>query len=397
MIGEIRKIAVVLLMFLTLGQIAFGQEGIVVGAERGAEYLPLLEGKKIGVVTNHTGRVGDMHLIDYLLAEGVDVVRVFAPEHGFRGSADAGEKVQNEVDPKTGLDVISLYGKRKKPAVQHIKDLDAVVFDIQDVGVRFYTYISTMHYAMEACAEQGKLFVVLDRPNPNGYYVSGPLLEPQFQSFVGIHPLPIVHGLTVGELAQMINGEGWLKGGMKVDLTVITCAGYHHSMHYALPIPPSPNLPNARSVQLYPSLGLFEGTEISVGRGTDFPFQVIGAPELAVGEFTFTPEPNEGAAYPPYKGKTCRGFDLRAAPRSVHTEKEPRLSLHWLKVCYENFEAERPFFKSNGFFDLLAGTDTLRKQIESGDDLSGIYKSWEAELIEYKKTRKRYLLYPDFE
>ena len=282
-----------------------------VGAEDVPSYLPLIQAKKVAIVANATSVVKGTHLVDTLLTLGVEVKRVFAPEHGFRGKADAGEHVNDEVDAATGLPIISLYGKNKKPSKEQLTEIQAVVFDIQDVGVRFYTYLSTLHYVMEACAENDIPLIVLDRPNPNGFYIDGPMMESGFESFVGLHPVPLVYGMTIGEYAQMINGEGWLANGASCDLTVVKCQAYDHEILYELPIPPSPNLPNMSSVYLYPSLALFEGTVVSVGRGTDFPFQVVGHPDFEPGPFRFTPAPNEGAKYPKLEGVKCKGLDLR--------------------------------------------------------------------------------------
>tara|TARA_Y100000782_G_scaffold111002_1_gene138265 strand:- start:1476 stop:2678 length:1203 start_codon:yes stop_codon:yes gene_type:complete len=397
--SEVSKIAITLfrtflfcLLFLNAAQ---AQE-IKVGAERFDQYIGLLRNKHIAVVANQTSVVGKSHLVDTLLSMNIDIVKVFAPEHGFRGKADAGEHFKDQKDAKTGLPILSLYGSKKKPTSSELANVDVVLFDIQDVGVRYYTYISTMHYMLEACAENDIDFIVLDRPNPHGFYVDGPVLDLKYQSFVGMHQIPLVHGLTVGELANMIVGEGWLKNEVTCNLTVITCEHYTHSMHYNIPIAPSPNLPNQRAVYLYPSLGLFEGTEISVGRGTDFPFQVIGNPDLKVGDYTFTPQPNEGASYPPFKGIKCNGLDLREKPVGV-PEDTHSIYLNWLKVTYDNYEGDTPFFKKNNFFNLLAGTDQLRKQIEEGATIQAIRESWKPQLEAYKKMRKRYLLYPDFE
>ncbi|MEM9824359.1 MAG: DUF1343 domain-containing protein, partial [Bacteroidota bacterium] len=286
---------------------------ILTGAEQIDRYLPKLSGKKIAMVVNQTSRVGDQHLVDALVQKGVQIKGIFAPEHGFRGKADAGEKVQDGKDAKTGVPLISLYGKKKKPGKEDLQGIDLVLFDIQDVGARFYTYISTMHYVMEACAENQLPLLILDRPNPNGHYVDGPILAGTHQSFVGMHPVPIVHGMTVGEYAQMINGEGWLAGGIQCTLEVIPCKYYDHQRFYALPLKPSPNLPNMTAIYLYPSLCLFEGTQLSVGRGTNRQFQIYGHPDLSVGSFEFRPASMEGAKYPKHEGKLCRGVDLSQA------------------------------------------------------------------------------------
>lgn len=369
----------------------FDNQLIQVGAERMGQYLPLLERKRVAVVTNQTGMVGSVHLVDTLLAREVNIRKVFAPEHGFRGIADAGAHVSDGRDERTGLRLISLYGKQKKPSAEMLADVDVILFDIQDVGVRFYTYISTMHYCMEAAAESGKQMIILDRPNPNGFYVDGPVLELENSSFVGLHPIPLVHGLTVGELAKMINGEGWLKGGLSCDLTIIPCGSYRHDMYYELPVKPSPNLPNMTAVYLYPSLGLFEGTEMSVGRGTDFPFQCVGHPELSIGSFTFTPRSTAGASNPPYMDKECRGFDLRRFG-SFYFRDTRSLHLEWLLGTYENLK-EDSFF--NSFFKNLAGTGKLRQQIEQGMNAEQIKSSWKSDLLEYGTLRHKYLIYTD--
>lgn len=364
---------------------------IHVGAERTALYLPLLANKRVAVVTNQTGRVGQLHLVDSLLALRIQVVKVFAPEHGFRGEADAGEHVKNATDERTGLALISLYGGNKKPTAEQLSNVDVLLFDIQDVGVRFYTYISTLHYVMEAAAEQGKSVVVLDRPNPNGSYVDGPVLDPKYTSFVGMHPVPLVHGMTVGEYARMINGEGWLKGGSACSLTVIPCAGYDHAMSYDLPVRPSPNLPNTSAVRLYPSLGLFEGTMVSVGRGTDRPFQCIGFPGCALGRFSFTPKPMPGAKEPPYSNQLCQGLDLQEYGL-VQSRLDKRISLQWLIGMYGAAPDKSKFF--NPFFEKLAGTDALRKQVMAGLDEETIRATWAADLERFAEIRSKYLLYP---
>ncbi len=365
---------------------------IHVGAERTDQYIPLLRGKRIAVVTNQTGMIGPVHLVDSLVSIGMNVVKVFAPEHGFRGEADAGEHVADEQDKRTGLPVISLYGKNKKPSAVQLKDVDVVVFDIQDVGVRFFTYISTVHYVMEAVAEQHKKMIVLDRPNPNGFYVDGPLLDTAFESFVGMDPVPLVYGMTVGEYARMVNGEGWLKGGVKCDLTVIPCTGYDHTMYYELPIKPSPNLPNMAAVYLYPALGLFEGTIVSVGRGTDLPFQCIGYPGCTLGDYAFTPRSVPGAKNPPYLGKPCTGMDLSSFGE-FYSRMQPRLNLEWLIGMYNASSDKGKFF--NSFFDKLAGGSDLRKAIVAGRSEDEIRAGWQKDLDAFRVMRKPYLLYAE--
>lgn len=369
---------------------------IIVGAERTDEYLPLLSEQAVAIVGNQTTMVGDEHLVDHLLAQGVNVVKVFAPEHGFRGTADAGEHVQDSKDVSTGLPIISLYGSHKKPTTSDLADVDVVIFDIQDVGARFYTYISTMHYVMEACQENNKTLVILDRPNPNGHYVDGPVLELEHSSFVGMHPVPVVHGMTIGEYAQMINGEGWLSGGGTCDLTVITCENYSHKDFYELPVKPSPNLPNMASIYLYPSLCLFEGTTVSVGRGTDTPFQIIGHPDFTKSDFSFTPEPNDGSSRPKHNGVECFGYDLGEFGE-FYIRNLRQFYLFWLIGMNKELDQGEDFFRSDGFFTLLSGTEELEQQLLDGASESEIRASWEPELSEFKELRKKYLLYVDFD
>ena len=364
-------------------------------AERVGEYLPLLKGKQVGAVVNHTSLVGNVHLVDTLLALGVSVRKIFAPEHGFRGTADAGEHVRDGKDAATGIPMISLYGEKKKPGREDLAGLDLVLFDIQDVGARFYTYISTMSYVMEACAAYNMPLLILDRPNPNGHYVDGPVLKKKHSSFVGLHEVPVVHGMTVGEYAGMVNGEGWLAGGGKCDLTVIPCEGYDHRTFYELPVNPSPNLPNMRAIYLYPSLCFFEGTDVSVGRGTDKQFQVIGSPAFKGGDYTFTPVPMEGAKNPPHQGKRCQGFDLsHLKPEDLRQRRS--LDLGYLLTLYQGHSDPKNFFLKNGFFDLLAGGPELRQQIIAGASEPAIRQSWQPDLERFLAMRKKYLLYPDF-
>lgn len=365
---------------------------IVTGAERTAYYLPHLMDKRVALVTNQTGQVNGVPLVDTLLSLGVHVVKVFAPEHGFRGQADAGEHVASGVDKRTGLPVVSLYGRHKKPTVRDLEDVDVVLFDIQDVGVRFYTYASTLHYVMEACAEQGRHLMVLDRPDPNGFYVDGPVLDTAHRSFVGMHPVPLVHGMTIGEYAGMINGEGWLQGGVRCTLTVVPCIGYQHGLFYNLPVRPSPNLPNMAAVYLYPSLGLFEGTRVSVGRGTELPFQCIGYPGSTIGNHVFTPRSMPGAKDPPYKDMACTGMDLSEYGR-FFTRLEPQIHLHWLIGFLKEAPDREAFFTP--FFDQLAGGPALRRALLAGDDEDRIRASWKPDLDAFRAVRARYLLYPD--
>lgn len=348
----------------------------------------------VAAVVNQTSRVGEKHLIDKLLEEGFRLKKIFAPEHGFRGTADAGEKIIDGKDPKTGLPIVSLYGKNKKPTAEMMDGIDLVIFDIQDVGARFYTYISTMTYVMQACAENGVKFRVLDRPNPNGHYVDGPVLENGFESFVGLHQIPVVHGMTIGEYAKMVVGEGWLGEGLDLDLEIVSCENYDHKTPYLLPVKPSPNLPNQTSIYLYPSLCFFEGTVVSVGRGTETPFQIYGHPELKIGSYTFTPKPTAGAKYPKLEGKQCFGFGLMNA-RDLH--ENTQLNLSYLISAYQELKnIKQSFFNENLFFDKLAGTDKLRKQIEVGMTETEIRKTWKKDLTTFKKMRAKYLLYDDF-
>ncbi|EAY26574.1 exo-beta-N-acetylmuramidase NamZ family protein [Microscilla marina] len=364
---------------------------VQVGAAQMNKYIPLLKGKKIALVVNQTSVVGNTHLVDSLLALNLPIQKVFAPEHGFRGKADAGEHVKNSKDTKTNLPIISLYGKNKKPSPQQLADIDWVVFDIQDVGARFYTYISTMHLVMEACAENNKKVLVLDRPNPNGHYVAGPMLNPRLKSFVGMHPIPIVHGLTVGELAKMINQEKWLKGRRSCKLTIIKVKNYTHQTRYSLPVKPSPNLPNNLSIALYPSLCLFEGTQISVGRGTYSPFQMIGYPEKKFGKDTFTPKSIPGMSkYPKHKNKVCYGIDFR---HKDNTGLIKGFSLKYLIDYYRKFGNKAKFF--NGYFDTLVGNFSLQQKIKKGWTAEAIEKSWEKDLKKYKTLRRKYLLYAE--
>jgi len=365
---------------------------VIVGAAKTADYLPFLQDKRVAMVVNQTSTIGSVHLVDTLKNLGVNVKKVFAPEHGFRGNHSAGAIIKNGLDVKTGLPVVSLYGANKKPTLEMLEDIDVVVFDIQDVGVRFYTYISTMHYVMEACAELGKKVLILDRPNPNGFYVDGPVLEKEFISFIGMHPIPLVHGLTVGELALMINGESWLKGGVACELKIVTCDNYDHATLYQLPIKPSPNLPNMNSVYLYPYLGLFEGTNVSIGRGTPWPFQIVGRPGVK-GEREFTPVSIPGVADDPkHRDNICGGFEVHDAEEESFFAS-PKLNLSWLILFNENNRPEDgKYFKS--FIYKLCGTKSLSEQVEQGKSADEIRASWQPELQKYKELRKKYLLYP---
>lgn len=374
---------------------------IIVGANQTKAYLPLLKNKRVGIVANQTSVIfktnvtsqetssndNYIHLVDSLLQHKVDIKKVFAPEHGFRGKADAGEVVKDGMDTKTNLPIVSLYGKNKKPSPEQLANIDVVVFDIQDVGARFYTYISSLHYVMEACAEANIPVIVLDRPNPNGHYVDGPILKTEHKSFVGMHPIPVVHGMTIGEYAQMINGEQWLTAGISCELTVVTLKNYTHNTAYSLPIKPSPNLPNDIAINLYPSLCFFEGTNVSAGRGTSGQFQVYGSPFLDRDKYTFKfiPQPNEGAKHPKYKGDICYGEDLR------DHKKLNQIDLSFIIGAYQNSVGKQPFF--NDFFTKLAGTTQLQEQIKNGVSKTDIRASWKAGLDEFKLLRQPYLLY----
>lgn len=392
------RFSLCILLILTVAETSrlFAQNNSLrVGAERMDIIKPILEGKKVGLVVNQTSILEseNIHLLDALLSEKINVTKVFAPEHGFRGTADAGEEVKDSRDLRTGIPIVSIYGKNKKPTAAQLADVDVVVFDIQDVGTRFYTYISTMHYVMEACAENGKEFVVLDRPNPNDF-VDGPMRKAGFESFVGMHPIPVLHGLTVGELARMINGERWLKSTPDTcKLQVVTMDNWRHGDPYWLPVKPSPNLPNDQAIRLYPSLCLFEGTGISIGRGTYYPFQVIGYPDLKYGSFTFTPVPLQGFDMNPLlKNKTCYGVDLR------EYAFEGGFSLKFLLDFYKKAENDQAFFFARPqWFDLLAGSKELRLQLIKGLPEEEIRAGWQTDLNAYKEMRKKYLLYTDYQ
>lgn len=387
---------------------------IITGAQQSNLYLPQLMGNRVGVVTNQTGMTNgnkiigkescnkaigmgtcaifeQISIVDFLLENGIEVKKIFSPEHGFRGDADAGETVKSGKDIKTGLPIVSLYGQNKKPTQEQFADLDIILFDIQDVGARFYTYISTLHYVMETAAENGKSVILLDRPNPNGHYIDGPVLKKGFESFVGMHPVPVVYGMTIGEYAQMINGEGWLANKIKADLTVIPLQNYTHQSQYSLPIKPSPNLPNDKSINLYPSTCFFEAINGSEGRGTDKPFQVYGSPYIANYTYTFIPEPNAGAKNPRFKGQVCYGEDLSESPFLSE------INLDWLIRAHQSYEGKEPFWiKQSGkyWIDVLAGTDQLRKQIDKGLSEDEIKASWQEDLETFRKVRKKYLIYP---
>lgn len=367
---------------------------IVTGASQMGEYLPLLKNKRVALVANQTSLVNGVHLADTLLTQKINLKKVFAPEHGFRGEAGAGEQVNNSVDRKTQLPIVSLYGNKLKPTAADLLDIDVVIFDIQDVGVRFYTYLSTLQYVMEACAEKGIPCIVLDRPNPNGFYIDGPVLEKNFSSFVGLNPVPIVYGLTIGEYAGMINGEHWLSGKLSCKLVIIQLKNYDHSRFYKLPVKPSPNLTNMAAIYLYPSLCLFEGTMVSVGRGTDAPFQLIGYPGFSNGAYEFTPKSIPGIVdNPPFDGKTCRGIQLKEFGE-MYIRDYKGIYLFWLKSFYQSVNDKDTFF--NNFFNKLAGNETLMLQIKDGKSEEEIKLSWKPALDEFKIMRRKYLLYKDF-
>lgn len=377
----------------TYGNPPVQPDQVKTGCEQTALYLPQLKGKSVALVANNTSLIGKSHLADSLLEMGVKITRIFAPEHGFRGNTDAGASIANSVDRKTGIPITSLYGSKNKPAISDLKDIDIVIYDIQDVGVRFYTYISTLHYVMEACAENNIPVLVLDRPNPLGFYIDGPILDPTFKSFVGIHPIPVVYGMTVGELAHMINGEGWLAGGLKCDLKVIPCLNYDHQTYYNLPVDPSPNLNSMEAIYLYPSLCFFEGSVMSLGRGTSFPFRVVGHPEYPVRSFSFTPVATTANKNPKYMGKTCYGLNLQKM--DIEELKQMYgLNLQWLIDVYNTMDRGEAFF--TGYIDKLAGNDELRKQILAGNTEAQIRKSWQGDLDQFRVVRKKYLLYDDF-
>ncbi|MDG1014936.1 MAG: DUF1343 domain-containing protein [Flavobacteriaceae bacterium] len=365
---------------------------IILGAQQTERYLPILKNKNIGIVANQTSVIfnpkGYTHLVDSLLTLDIKIKKVFAPEHGFRGTADAGEYIKDGIDTGSGIPIVSLYGANKIPNSAILSDLDVVVFDVQDVGARFYTFLSTLHYMMETCANLGITILVLDRPNPNGHYVDGPTLDLKYTSFVGMHPVPAVHGMTVGEYAQMINGEDWLKEGVKCDLKVISLQNYTHSTSYKLPINPSPNLPNSKAINLYPSLCFFEGTNMSMGRGTENQFQVIGSPYLDgdLYNYEFIPRSKIGAKYPVHEGDTCKGLNLRNQPHLDYIE------LKWLIDAYQNTSNKTVFF--NPFFTQLAGQELLQEKIENGWTAQQIRASWKEDIQKYKRLRAPYLLYP---
>ena len=380
------------LLLLCVGLPGAAQSRVIPGDEQTERYFPLLEGKRIAIFSNHTGMIGDKHLLDLLLENKFNVVAIFSPEHGFRGNADAGEHVSSSTDPQTGVPILSLYdGKLGKPSAASMSKFDLLIVDIQDVGLRFYTYYASMCRLMDACAEHGKQMLILDRPNPNGHYVDGPLLDMRYKSAVGWLPLPVVHGMTLGELARMVNGEGWLPEGRTCDITVIPCRNYTHQTPYRLPVPPSPNLPNMKAVYLYASLCYFEATPVSLGRGTSLPFQVYGHPEMTGYNYSFTPRSLPGAKNPPQKDKLCHGVDL-----SQLSEEELRhkgIDLSYLIDAYRNLNLGDRFFTS--FFEKLMGVAYVRKMIEDERSAEEIEATWADDVARFKQQRKPYLLYAE--
>jgi uncharacterized protein YbbC (DUF1343 family) len=385
------KRIIVAVLFAVLSLFLYAaKKSPVPGANQIELYKHLIEGKSVAVVANQTSMVGQTHLVDNLLSIGVDIKMIFAPEHGYYEMAADGARIGDGKDPDTGIPLLSLYGERRKPSPEDLQGIDVVIFDIQDVGARFYTYISTLHYVMEACAENKIKFIVLDRPNPNGFYFDGNIADTAYRSFVSMHPVPVAHGMTVGEYAQMINGEGWLKDGIKCDLTIIKCKNYTHKSLYELPVKPSPNLPNQTSVYLYPSICFFEGTGISLGRGTQFPFQIYGSPLLPDEGFSFTPESVPASTNPPLLGVKCYGVNLRNAIKDKLVPS-PGLNLKWLINAYNAYPEKDKFFTS--YFDRLAAGPTLREQIRKGMTAEQIRETWKEGLKKYGEIRKKYLLY----
>lgn len=391
-----KALLLIVLIYFGFCQMSFAQNldknCFKTGADRPELYLPLLKNKTVAIVTNQTGLMSDKtFLVDFLVKNDIDIKTIFAPEHGFRGDADAGEHVENGLDKKTGIPIISLYGNNKKPKPEQLKGIDIVLFDIQDVGVRFYTYISTLTYVMEAAAENNLEVIVFDRPNPHDGYIDGPVLKNQWKSFVGMHQIPVVYGLTMGEYGKMVNGEKWLTNGIQAKYTVIPMKGYHKKQRYEISDKPSPNLPNDKSINLYPSLCFFEGTQVSVGRGTELPFQIYGSPWTKNLPFQFTPKPSAGAKDPFLNGKLCYGENLSEYPEDLRV-----LNLDWLLKAYKNYKnSKQDFFLKNLFFDKLAGTDELRKQIIAGKTAEQIKDSWKSDLENFQKIRAKYVMYED--
>ncbi|UEG51244.1 DUF1343 domain-containing protein [Ferruginibacter lapsinanis] len=415
-----KKNSILIIVTLLFSQLSFSQllykpfeqNSIISGAERMEAYLPYLKGKAVAIFANQTSMVKSTHLVDTLLKKGIKIVKIFGPEHGFRGDADAGAHVENAVDKKTGIPVISMYGDHNKPTSNDLKDVDIMLFDIQDVGVRFYTFISSLQYYIEAALENHKPLLILDRPNPNGFYVDGPVLDMKFKSFVGMQPVPIVYGMTIGEYAMMLTGEKWLSplankinsynittkptADTPFHMLVIKCKDYTHSSVFSLPVNPSPNLREIQSIYAYPSTCFFEGTVLSEGRGTDKPFQIFGHPSLPKTLFSFTPKPNAGAKSSKCFNQVCYGWDISGTPEQLLQRVNKKIQLKYLIDAYKLFPGKDSFFLKNNFINKLAGNDILVKQIKQGKTEAEIRKSWEPALSNFKKIRKKYLLYKDF-
>lgn len=391
--AKIKYLVLICLMFsFALANAQTEKDCFKTAADRPELYLPLLKSKNVAIVTNNTGLMRDKtHIVDFLVSKNIRLIKIFAPEHGFRGDADAGEHVKNGFDKKTGLPIFSLYGSNKKPTAEQLAYIDVILFDIQDVGVRFYTYISTLALVMEAAAESSKEVIVLDRPNPHDGYIDGPVMQDAFKSFVGMHSVPIVYGLTIGEYGKMLIGEKWLKDGVQPKYTLIPMQNYHKMQRYGVSDKPSPNLPNDKAINLYPSLCFFEGTQVSAGRGTDLPFQVYGSPWTKSFKYKFVPKPNPGAKEPFLNGKLCYGENLSNYPEDLR-----RLNLEWLIKAYNDYKnLQLDFFTKNLWIDKLAGTDQLRKQIIAGKTETEIRNSWEKDLKEFENIRSKYRIYPD--
>lgn len=369
---------------------------ILTGADQTQLYFSILKGKKVALFANPTSLIGKTHLLDTLISSGINVVTIFGPEHGFRGKADAGEHIDNDIDSKTGISVISLYGNHKKPTKDDLKNVEVMLFDIQDIGVRFYTFISSLEYYMEAAFENNKLLIILDRPNPNGFYVDGPVLDTAFKSFVGMQPVPIVYGMTIGEYAKMLIGEKWIRTKSSKNMLVIPCKNYNHESKYVLPVNPSPNLREMQSIYLYPSICFFEGTVMSEGRGTDKPFQIFGHPSLPSNLYSFTPKPNEGAKSSKCFNEACYGWNLSGSIDNTIKLVNKKIQLKYLIDAYQLFPEKDSFFLKNNFFNKLTGNDILMSQIKKGISENEIRKSWQPKLKKFKAIRKKYLLYPDF-
>lgn len=384
---KINTLSIVAITFFIQISIFIKAQEIIPASERTAEYFPILKNKNIALVGNQTSKIGTTHILDTLLKSGIKVHKIFCPEHGFRGNVEAGEKVKSTIDSVTGIHIISLYGKHFNPKTSDLSNIDIVLFDIQDVGVRFYTYISTLHFIMEACAENNKKLILLDRPNPNGFYIDGPVLDLKYKSFAGMHPVPIVYGMTIGEYAKMINGEKWLKKGLQCDLTVIPCLNYNHKSRYILPERPSPNLPDMQAIYLYPSLALFEGTCINVGRGTSFPFKAFGHPLLQQFNFTYTPLSTHQSKTPPHENVLCNGIDLR----QTMLPDSDKFTIKWLIFAYNNFPKKQEFF--NNYFYNLCGNAELINQIKNALSEEEIKKSWEEDIKKFMAIRSKYLIY----